>query len=254
MLISELRSVLIGGLLLMASFLLAFPDVRHDGFLTNEDSWIENITALAFLGAALIFFITYLQTKGFGLTFTKFKTKRNLVFFFLSLLFILAFGEEISWGQRIFNWDTPESIAKINYQQETNIHNLDFFTFKEETDDGLLSFLLVFNAGRLFFYFWFTFLVLIPLLDHFSSRFRAFFKRIALPIPSLYIGVLMIATLVISKIYKLLTREMDGDFAGSIDEILEANYAVLILLLSLHLKNKYGRKRLPAVGSDPPVT
>lgn len=35
-------------------------------------------------------------------------------------------GEEISWGQRIFGWDTPQSWAAINYQQETTLHNLDW--------------------------------------------------------------------------------------------------------------------------------
>jgi hypothetical protein len=45
-------------------------------------------------------------------------------------------GEEISWGQRIIGWATPESIAAINKQDETNIHNV-----------GLV--LRVFNAATL---------------------------------------------------------------------------------------------------------
>jgi hypothetical protein len=45
-------------------------------------------------------------------------------------------GEEISWGQRIIGWATPESIAAINKQEETNIHNV-----------GLV--LRVFNAATL---------------------------------------------------------------------------------------------------------
>jgi hypothetical protein len=32
--------------------------------------------------------------------------------------------EEISWGQRIFGWETPMYLAKINEQKETNIHNI----------------------------------------------------------------------------------------------------------------------------------
>ena len=36
-------------------------------------------------------------------------------------------GEEISWGQRIFNIATPETISQMNVQDETNIHNLEFF-------------------------------------------------------------------------------------------------------------------------------
>jgi hypothetical protein len=39
------------------------------------------------------------------------------------VLFFLA-GEEISWGQRIFKFRTPEVLVENNYQEEANIHNL----------------------------------------------------------------------------------------------------------------------------------
>lgn len=45
----------------------------------------------------------------------------------LALAAIAAFviaGEELSWGQWIFHWSTPEPIAAVNLQQETNLHNL----------------------------------------------------------------------------------------------------------------------------------
>ena len=32
-------------------------------------------------------------------------------------------GEEISWGQHIFEWATPEFWHQVNDQQETNLHN-----------------------------------------------------------------------------------------------------------------------------------
>ncbi|NIM10897.1 MAG: hypothetical protein GTO45_02820, partial [Candidatus Aminicenantes bacterium] len=33
-------------------------------------------------------------------------------------------GEEISWGQQLFGWQSPEIMQEINDQQETNIHNI----------------------------------------------------------------------------------------------------------------------------------
>jgi hypothetical protein len=40
----------------------------------------------------------------------------------LSCLYIA--GEEISWGQHFFHWNTPEYwAAQVNRQQETNLHN-----------------------------------------------------------------------------------------------------------------------------------
>ena len=42
----------------------------------------------------------------------------------LALACILFAMEEISWGQRIFGWETPEFMQESNYQGETNLHNL----------------------------------------------------------------------------------------------------------------------------------
>lgn len=33
-------------------------------------------------------------------------------------------GEEASWGQHYFGWSTPEALAAVNAQEETNIHNI----------------------------------------------------------------------------------------------------------------------------------
>jgi hypothetical protein len=50
-------------------------------------------------------------------------------------LFVLA-GEEVSWGQSLFGWQTPESYAAINRQQETNLHNL--HSMAESLPKGML--------------------------------------------------------------------------------------------------------------------
>lgn len=44
------------------------------------------------------------------------------VLFFALAAFYIA-GEEHSWGQHFFNWNTPSYWADINRQQETNLHN-----------------------------------------------------------------------------------------------------------------------------------
>ncbi len=35
-------------------------------------------------------------------------------------------GEEVSWGQRVFQFRTPAGYAEINAQKETTIHNIEF--------------------------------------------------------------------------------------------------------------------------------
>jgi hypothetical protein len=45
-------------------------------------------------------------------------------YFIITLACFYFAGEEISWGQHLIGWDTPESIKEINDQGETNIHNM----------------------------------------------------------------------------------------------------------------------------------
>lgn len=46
------------------------------------------------------------------------------VLVFLSLVLFVMAGEEISWGQRIFEWQTTGYFSEHNVQGETNLHNL----------------------------------------------------------------------------------------------------------------------------------
>lgn len=50
-------------------------------------------------------------------------------------------GEEMSWGQHIFQWATPESWGGINRQNETNLHNT--FGIFEKTPRAILEFGIV---------------------------------------------------------------------------------------------------------------
>ena len=46
-------------------------------------------------------------------------------------------GEEMSWGQHFFHWNTPEYWAEVNRQQETNLHNT--YAIFEKTPRSLLE-------------------------------------------------------------------------------------------------------------------
>jgi hypothetical protein len=46
------------------------------------------------------------------------------VFILLAGCMFFSAGEEISWGQRLFGWETPEAWRERNIQEETTIHNL----------------------------------------------------------------------------------------------------------------------------------
>ena len=64
----------------------------------------------------------------FGRIAYKYARQRNWLAMILAtlvaiVLFIMA-GEELSWGQRIFGWATPDSLSGLNEQGEMNLHNL----------------------------------------------------------------------------------------------------------------------------------
>lgn len=44
--------------------------------------------------------------------------------FHMALIFLFGAGEEISWGQRIFDVESSEYFKQNNAQQETNLHNM----------------------------------------------------------------------------------------------------------------------------------
>lgn len=48
----------------------------------------------------------------------------RLWFLALTLGCIYFAGEELSWGQQLFGWRTPDAIARLNDQGETNLHNM----------------------------------------------------------------------------------------------------------------------------------
>jgi hypothetical protein len=46
--------------------------------------------------------------------------------------------EEMSWGQMIFNWQTPAEISLINAQGETNFHNIGFIDAHSDFAFGMI--------------------------------------------------------------------------------------------------------------------
>lgn len=77
-----------------------------------EDGFFESLTAVFAIVASLLCLISIYYNNDHALI--------KLVLFILFFLFGM---EEISWGQRIFEWNTPDTLSTINYQNETNVHN-----------------------------------------------------------------------------------------------------------------------------------
>lgn len=89
--------------------------------LFTEDSLFEYLTSIFYFQAGIVAIII-------GWTFRREgRCTLAAAYFFLALGVFFVAGEEISWGQRILNIETPQAIVKINTQGELTIHNLEPF-------------------------------------------------------------------------------------------------------------------------------
>ncbi len=90
--------------------------------IQEEDGVLEYLTALFFLVAGVIFI--YAMTSKRSTVRKKLKDYR-LLLIILGILCIFAALEEISFGQRLFGWDSPEYFEENSSQEETDFHNFE---------------------------------------------------------------------------------------------------------------------------------
>ena len=88
--------------------------------LDREDGFIELTGAAFLLFASLALFKTTFDYKKI---FKKLDYK-FWMYLGAAIAFFWASGEEISWGQHMLGTETPDWLAKINGQNETNLHNI----------------------------------------------------------------------------------------------------------------------------------
>lgn len=131
----------LSGLLLTGLFTLFYSgNFSALDFLFVEDGVFETLSAITFGVSALLMLKSAQSLKTIQAKLSE--ANRRLAFlFYLLLAFIFFFVamEEISWGQRIIGWETPDYLSDMNEQKETSIHNIYFL-------DGLFDFLYLVPA------------------------------------------------------------------------------------------------------------
>ena len=198
--------------------------------LTSEDGFIENLSAFCFLMASLISFLTFFKSKTIEKKYAL-KMRKNYCFLLLGILFFFCFGEEISWGQRIFNVAATEEIKSINAQGETNLHNLNIFHSLDKNHKEKKGIALWVTSERIFGLFWLCFCLVVPFVFSYSSKLRDFMKRIHLPIVPIWLGIIFLLNYVISKIIEKKAMFLDNNPTV---EVRETNFALLFMALMIY--------------------
>jgi len=190
-----------------------------------EDHYFELVGAFAFLVTSILFFYGFILARR-TLDKSWVSLTKQLIYLGLALLFFFGAGEEISWGQRILGFSTPETLSQINRQEEFNLHNLSAW----EASDFL-------DPDRLFDVFWFLFAVFTPVVALVVPSFKRFAGQF-IPIVFWGIGVLFLYNYFWAKLAKVLFKAAYAfervPFPQAIQEIKESNYAIIFILVGFY--------------------
>lgn len=156
--------------MVLGIYLSIFNQAYFDTVYTLEDGLLEWLTVVALFTTAAV---TFNRAVKFASTQSKVFVGMNLLF---AAIFLFGAGEEISWGQRIFGWETTDYFSENNAQNETNIHNLKI--------NGVKINQLIF--GTIFSIILFSYLLILAPLYHRREKFRQFFDSLGIPMPKLY--------------------------------------------------------------------
>jgi hypothetical protein len=199
---------------------IALLDIEYfENDFSAEDRLVEYATAITLLAAAAF------QTRKVVLGNFRFPMYLGAVL--MALLLLFGAGEEISWGQRIFNWESAAFFLERNTQEETNLHNL----MLGDVKINKLIFGQLLTVALICYYL---------LLPFFRTRIRFLDKlmlRSGVPFPSLRHSISFIASY---AIVFLIPSERKWEVA----ELLLAISLLAIILSDAHVK----RNALVSVG------
>lgn len=138
--ISFYQFVSIGLFIFLFTILFVFNAEAYN-FLSKEDHLIEYLSSISLAITGLFFLKASIYSKK---TVSVKSVKWNtFLFVVLAVVFFIAAGEEISWGQRLFNFRTPEYLGQLNDQNEFNFHNVDKKFFDRLVDRGTIAFVII---------------------------------------------------------------------------------------------------------------
>lgn len=131
---------------------------------------------------------------------------------------LYAAGEEVSWGQHIWNWSTPEYWEEINDQGETNLHNISSWLDQKPR--------LVLEVGVL------VGGIIMPLLLKYKPGFLpARFNIIYPPAQLMVMAVLALTVAVLDKVDEALDDTIIFERASEVEELYMFYFVLLYLVI-----------------------
>ncbi|MFT3680275.1 MAG: hypothetical protein QM791_08365 [Ferruginibacter sp.] len=234
-----LKKYIISVILVMAVSYSVYLFLDDDAIMDlawDENGVVESGTAIFFIAASIVFFLC-------------FKANKNLLLLGLGLLMFVAAGEELSWGQHIFNFHTPESIDKMNVQHEFNFHNLEFFNGVYKGGIKKLWYQRLFEINMLFRLFSVGFGIALPLYFYYIQWRIKMPAKLRMPVMPVTVGVFFLLNWIVFYCikYYLLPKGKIKDFYSTPAEIFEMVAAFIFFIASLYF---YRMRKLDFGGKD----
>ena len=212
-------TLLIAPLVLMATMMVVGGlDSAVFHFFIDEDHLIEWLQFFAILIGSIAFALAAIQANRLG------RRRLAVLYAIIAVGAFLAAGEEISWGQRLLGFSTPEALEDINHQAESNLHNISAFQRLFNLGEGL--------AG--------LYGLAIPLLWQWS-RFRSRAERWLDPllVPPLCLVVLFFLPFAYRAIRLTLLPDV-GERIVELGEVPELTFYVGVMIMGLVTARRLG--------------
>lgn len=199
------RTVLVLLIATILSILSYYIDINTYKSIIQEDGIIEYLSAFTLLAGSALLFLRLIKV---------FKLKSGAWIFFNIVMILglfFAFGEEISWGQRIFSIESGDFFKDKNLQEETNFHNLEL--------GGVKINKIIFSYGLTAVFG--VYFLLLQVLYKRWNKLKKLIDKFGVPVPMIHQSALIIgATIIISIIPD-----------SKIWEIWECIFALIFLLV-----------------------
>jgi hypothetical protein len=230
--------------LMFSACILLFLPIDTVAWLGQEDGPIENAGALLFLLGGTTCFVTAYRSSGLHRLCGTNHTESPLVLYALGALLLVCFGEEISWGQRLFDYPVPAWLAANNRQGEWTLHNLKWFHAQTAEGAEKSFWGRLINTERLLACFQLLLCTLVPMFTAFSATFTTWVTRIGLPVVPWWIAGLMPVHFVVSQaLYATVGEQLIlGD---TLDEAKETVRAIIFLVVAIWTYTRTTQGRMP---------
>ena len=209
--------IFLTAIIAMGFYYAVYDEEYFRNAFVPEDGILETATAIMLFLATIPLMIRFIRERSIH--------PRSFSVFSILMVVVLVFvsGEEISWGQRIFDVETGEFFSKHNRQAETNLHNLEVA--------GVNLNKLIF--GKILVLFLVAFYLVLPWLYSRRGKVHGWVSGQYFPVPKIHHGISML-------IFAVVIDFVPSSKRGELNEVCLGVFALLLVKSAQNIRQRKG--------------